>query len=78
MSRDTDYAAIAIRNAVEEKFGRKTSVADLQAQGNDRTITLRDGERTAEGTRDDLLAALRRSTTYENFWEVLETDGKIR
>jgi hypothetical protein len=78
MSRDTDYAAIAIRNAVEEKFGRQTSFPQLEIEGNERTITVRDGDRRVEGTRDNLLAALRRSATYADFWEVLETDRNIR
>ncbi len=75
MARDIDYAAIAVTNAITEKFGRANDLKDLQVTANDRTITLRDGQRTAEGTRDDLLAAIRAAETYDQVWEDKNTEG---
>ncbi len=59
MARDIDYAAIAVNKAIVEKFGRKTDLKNLSVAANDRTISVHDEERTAEGTRDELLAAVR-------------------
>ena len=71
MARDIDYAAVAVRTAIEEKFSRKIELQELEITANERTITVRHGERQAEGTRDDLLAAVRKAETYEELWEVL-------
>ena len=38
---------------------------------NERTISVCDGGRAAEGTRDDLLAAVRAAETYAKLWEIL-------
>jgi hypothetical protein len=67
--RDIDYAAAAVGRALAEKFSRSHSLNELQVTANERTILVRDGQRTAEGTRDNLLAAVRNAGTYENFWE---------
>lgn len=71
MARDIDYAAIAVKKAIVEKFGRKVELQDLDVAANDRTITIRDASRVAEGTRDDLLAAIRAADSYDVLWEVL-------
>jgi hypothetical protein len=78
MPRDIDYAAIAVQNSIVEKFGRKSDLANLEVTANDRTISVRDGRQTAEGTRDDLLAAVRGADSYELLWELLPTHGGSR
>jgi hypothetical protein len=75
MARDIDYAAIAVRKAIVEKF-YTNPLQDLQAIAGDRTIALQHEGRNAEGTRDDLLAAVRKSTSYDNLWEVLASEGR--
>jgi hypothetical protein len=76
MARDIDYAAIAVKTAILEKFGRKTDLQDLTVAANDRTISVQHAGRTAEGSRDDLLAAIRAADSYEGLWEFLPTLGK--
>jgi hypothetical protein len=68
MARDIDYAAIAVTNAIAEKFGRANDLKDLEVIANDRTITVRHGEHAAECTRDPLLAAIRAADSYEQIW----------
>ena len=70
MARDIDYAATAVRTAIVEKFGRANALDDLQVTAGEKTIRVVHGKRVAEGTRDDLLAALRKADTYENLWQV--------
>jgi hypothetical protein len=74
MPRDIDYAAIAVRKAIVEKFAT-TDLEDLQSVAGEKTICISHAGRTAEGTRDDLLAAVRKATSYEHFWEVLASGG---
>ncbi|MBI3465734.1 MAG: hypothetical protein HY000_22180 [Planctomycetes bacterium] len=76
MARDIDYAAIAVTNAIVEKFGRQHDLHDLAVTANERTISVRQSGRFAEGTRDALLAALRKAESYSQFWEVAPTAGK--
>ncbi len=71
MARDIDYAAIAVKNAILEKFGRKCDLQDLDVSAGDRTIVVRHADKTADGTRDYLLAAVRAAGTYEEMWESL-------
>jgi hypothetical protein len=75
MARDIDYAAIAVNNAIADKFGRKCDLKDLEVTANERTITLRDGKHSGEGTRDSLLAAIRAAESYDSLWELLPTEG---
>jgi hypothetical protein len=75
MARDIDYAATAVKTALVEKFW-KDNLQDLQTIACDRTISIHHDGRIAEGTRDDLLAAVRKATSYVNFWEVLASDGR--
>ena len=70
MLRDIDYAATAVKKAIVEKFGRKNSLDDLQVVANEKTISVQHGERLADGTRDNLLAALRKADSYDTFWEM--------
>jgi hypothetical protein len=74
--RDIDYAAAAVRKAIVEKF-RDVELGDLQVMAGERTIFVEHEGRTAEGTRDDLLAAVRRATSYPHLWEVLAADENI-
>jgi hypothetical protein len=69
MPRDIDYAATAVRTAIVDKFGRKNELAALDVNAGERTITVRDGEQTAEETRDELMAAIRDANSYEELWE---------
>ena len=69
--RDIDYAAVAVKTAIVEKFGRKSELQDLNVTAHDKTIEIRDGAKVAQGSRDDLLAALRKSETYEELWAEL-------
>jgi hypothetical protein len=71
MPRDIDYAAIAVRNAIAEKFGRTNELQDLDVAAGERTIVVRHANQAAEGTRDDLLAAVRGAATYDALWESL-------
>ena len=73
--RDIDYAAVAVKKAIVEKF-RDTALEDLEAVAGERTISIRHGGRKAEGVRDDLLAAVRKATSYGNFWEVLQSESR--
>jgi len=75
MARDIDYAAVAVKKAIVEKFW-KTDLQDLEAVAGDKTIALRHQGRVAEGTRDDLLAAVRKATSFDNLWEVLANEGR--
>ena len=74
--RDIDYAAAAVKKAIVEKF-RSVELEDLKVVAGDRTIFVEHDGRNAEGTRDDLLAAVRRATSYADLWEVLANDDKI-
>ena len=74
--RDIDYAAAAVKKVIVEKF-RDVELQDLQVMAGERTIFVEHEGRSAEGTRDDLLAAVRRATSYANLWEVLADDDKI-
>ncbi len=73
--RDIDYAAVAVKKAIVEKF-RDTALEDLQTVAGERTISIHHAGRKAEGVRGDLLAAVRKARSYANFWEVLESDGR--
>jgi hypothetical protein len=72
--RDIDYAAVAVKKAIEEKF-RDAALEDLQTVAGERMILIHHAGRKAEGSRDDFLAAVRKATSYANFWEILENDG---
>ena len=74
--RDIDYAAATVRKSLVEKF-RDVELQDMQVTAGDRTIFVEHDGRNAEGTRDDLLAAVRRATSYTDLWEVLVNDDKI-
>jgi hypothetical protein len=69
--RDIDYAANAVKNALEEKFGLKVSLKDLQVAAHERTISVIDGPHEIEGTRDDLMAAIRKADSYADVWQLL-------
>lgn len=71
MARDIDYAAIAVKAAIVEKFGRKNELGNLDVTANERTIVVRDAEHMSHGTRDDLLAAIRAADTYDGLWDSL-------
>jgi hypothetical protein len=68
MDRDIDYAAIAVRKAIAEKFGDKADLAELTVVAGERHIELRHGESALSGTRDELQAAIREASAYEDLW----------
>jgi hypothetical protein len=70
-ARDIDYAAAAVKTAIIEKFGRKNALDSLRVVAHERTISIEHEERRAEGTRDDLLAAIRKSPDYATLWSEL-------
>ena len=74
MARDIDYAATAVKKAILEKFW-KTPLPNLEVVANDKTISIRNDGHTAEGTRDDLLAAVRQATDYDQLWTALAQKG---
>ena len=76
MARDIDYAAIAVRTAIVEKFGRQNELQALEVTANDSSISVVDGESSGEGTRDNLLAAVRAAESYAKLWEILATPRK--
>jgi hypothetical protein len=67
-ARDIDYAAAAVKRAIVEKFGQKNGLSELRVVAHERTISVEHGDRRAEGTRDDLLAAIRKSADYATLW----------
>lgn len=71
MARDIDYAAIAVKNAIADKFGRSNELQDLDVTAGERTIVIRHAGQAAEGSRDDLLAVVRGADTYDQLWETL-------
>ena len=76
MARDIDYAATAVKSAIVEKFGRSSDLQRLQVIANEKTISVSHERRTAEGTRDALLAAVRAANSYDELWELLPTSSK--
>jgi hypothetical protein len=75
MLRDIDYAATAVKTAILEKFGRQQAMDDLHLVANERTISVQHGERSAEGTRDNLIGAVRKVGSYDEFWKLISTDA---
>ena len=71
MLRDIDYGAVAVKTAIVEKFGKQIELQDLEVTANDMTISIRHEGRSAEGTRHELLAALREAQDYTQLWHVL-------
>jgi hypothetical protein len=74
--RDIDYAAIAVKKAIVEKFGRHNELEDLEVTAHERTISVLQGDRTATGSRDNLLAAIRKADSYAALWQLLPTAGE--
>jgi hypothetical protein len=66
--RDIDYAAIAVESALREKYGRHNDLAALKVTAGANTLSIIDGERVLEGSRDNLLARIRASGTYAELW----------
>ena len=75
MARDIDYAAVAVKNSLVEKFSRQNELADLDVTANERTISVCHAGRLVEGTRDDLLAAIRKAATFDDFCQVQPGSG---
>jgi hypothetical protein len=73
--RDIDYAADAVRKSIVEKF-INVDLTDLQVVSGERTISVQHAGQLAEGTRHDLLAAVRKATDYDDFWKTLKNDDK--
>ncbi|MBN1591396.1 MAG: hypothetical protein JW888_17925 [Pirellulales bacterium] len=74
--RHIDYAAAAVKKAILEKYS-DAELESLQVMAGERTIFVEHDGRSAEGTRDNLLADVRKAKRYEDLWEVLASDDKI-
>jgi hypothetical protein len=59
--QDIDYAAVAVKTAIIEKFGRASALVGLDGVANNRIISIKHDRNYAEGARDKLLAAIRKS-----------------
>ena len=68
MRRDIDYAAVAVKTAIVEKFGRREELDSLEVTAGERTIVVQHNEDTIEGTRDDLLARVRKAEELSHLW----------
>ena len=77
MYRDIDYAVVAIEKALTEKFGRQHDLTDLTVTAKERTIVLRHGDRSGEGSRDDLQGLIRQAESYDDLWEILALHRKV-
>ncbi|HEY2826697.1 MAG TPA: hypothetical protein VGJ04_03780 [Pirellulales bacterium] len=75
MLRDIDYAATAVKTAIVEKFERDEAMEGLVVIANERTISVQHGPRTAVGTRDHLITALRKVGSYDQFWKEVSTSA---
>jgi hypothetical protein len=73
--QDIDYAAVAVKKAIVEKYGRAVDLNDLEVVAGERAISVQHGDKVAEGTRDNLLAAVRKADTYESLWQLLQASG---
>jgi hypothetical protein len=71
MMRDIDYAATAVKNAIVEKFGREHTLDTLTLTAQERTIAIQDGPRMAAGTRDQLIGAVHKVGSYDEFWKMI-------
>lgn len=71
MGRDIEHAAVAVENALKERFGRQVDFTELKVTPHERTMTIRHDGRITEGTRDRLITAIRRAATYDELWQEL-------
>jgi hypothetical protein len=74
MARDIDYAATAVKTSILNKFG-PAQLQEMEVIAGDTKIAIHHQGRTAEGTRDDLLATVRKATSYENLWALLSGEA---
>lgn len=78
LARDIDYAAVAVKKSLQEKFGRHNDLSSLEVAAGERTILVRDGSLQAEGTRDDLLAGIRAAENYSDVWVRWDSRARAR
>ena len=64
MLRDIDYAAIAVKKAIVDKFGQSNDLETLDVVAGKQTIAMAMVERIAEASRDSLLAGVRNAGSY--------------
>lgn len=69
MMRDIEYAALAVRRQIVEKFGTQQDLSTLTVVAGEKSILVEDGQQRIEGTRDNLLAWLRGSSSYHEFYQ---------
>ena len=67
--RDIEYAALAVRRQIVDKFGAQHDLSTLTVVAGENSILVEDGEQRIEGTRDNLLAGLRGSSSYREFFQ---------
>jgi predicted RND superfamily exporter protein len=68
MMRDIDYAAQAVRTSIQQKFGRRHDLQELKVDAAESTIRVALDDQKTEGTRDDLMAAIRKAESLDDFW----------
>lgn len=68
MMHDIDYAALAVRKQIVEKFGRQQPLDELQVFVEGQAIVVVDGALRTSGTRDNLLISLRKAADYSAFY----------
>ena len=69
--RDIDYAAVAVQKAIVEKFGRQSELENLSVTVCGNAISVDDGVKSAQGSRDALLAGIRQADSYDRLWQIL-------
>ena len=74
--RDIDYAADAVKKAIVEKFS-DVKLESLQVTAGERTIRVEHDGQGAEGTRDALLAAVRKARSYPGLWDAFSDEDRI-
>ena len=72
--RDIDYAAAAVNRALVEKFGRTDDLGQLTVTAHENAIEVHDGKHRCVGSRDDLLAALRKAESYADWWRLAPSE----
>ena len=78
MMRDIEYAAVAVRRLIVEKFGAQHDLSTLTVHAAETTIVVADGDLKIEETRDKLLSWLRSSATYGDLYELGAPTGLNR
>lgn len=77
MMRDIDYATLAVRKRIEEKFAATDDMNKLQVTAGERTIRVQYADQSTTGTRDALLVKLRTAATLSDFMEASRSSRPV-